>query len=98
VAVAAQAGPTRPVLPVRAVSEYLYGNRGPAAVYVSVSYASRAFLSPSGRAAASDLSGGRVSRRGGVAVAVAEPAGGGGIWAVGEQLDAGMATSRGDLL
>ena len=31
-------------------------------------------------------------------MAVAKRARGGGIWAVGEQLDAGMAASRGDLL
>jgi hypothetical protein len=32
-----------------------------------------------------------------VAVAIAEQARGGGIWAVGEQLDAGITAGRGDL-
>ena len=96
--VVAYAGQTRLVLPVWAVPGHLYGCGRPAAVYISASYASRAFLSLLGRVAASDLLGGRVSRRGGVVVAVAKRAGGGGIWAVGEQLDAGMAASRGDLL
>ena len=86
------------MLSVRAVSEHLYSKRGPAAVYVSTSNAARGLLSTPGRAAAWDLSGGRVSRRGGVAVAVAERAGRGGIWTVGEQLDAGVATRGGDLL
>ena len=67
-------------------------------MYVSTSNAARGLLSILGRAAAWDLSGGRVSRRGGVAVAVAKRAGGGGIWTVGEQLDAGIAARRGDLL
>ena len=78
-AVAAYAGPTRPVLPVRAVSEHLYGCRRPAAVYVSASYAPGDLLSLPGRAAAEDLSGGGVSRRGGVAVAVDERGRGGGV-------------------
>jgi hypothetical protein len=66
-------------------------------VYISISDTPRDLLFASGRAVTRDQPGNRVSRRGGVVVAMAKQARGGGIWVVGEQLDTGIAAGRGDL-
>ena len=66
-------------------------------MYISISDTPRDLLFASGRAVTRDQPGSKVSRRGGVVVAIAEQARGGGIWAVRKQLDAGITAGKGDL-
>jgi hypothetical protein len=97
IAVAASISPTRLILLVQAVLGYLYGGWRLVAVYISISNTPRDFLFASGQAITRDQPGSRVSKRGGVVVAIAERARGGGIWVVGEQLDTGITAGKGDL-
>jgi hypothetical protein len=66
-------------------------------VYIFISNTPRDLFFASGRVITQDQLEDRVSRRGGVVIAMAERARGGGIWVVGKQLDTGITAGRGDL-